>query len=466
MKVSSERIAESQVIINIEFEPETIEKSMDRAYRRLVTKTNIPGFRKGKAPRAMLERYIGRTALLEEALDIIFPEAYEEALREQNIDAIGQPKVELAQVEPVILKAIVPVRPTVKLGNYKDIRAAYAVPETTDEEVEAVVEQARNRAASREPVDRPVQYDDLVTMDIESTVDGTPSGSNQGIEYYVVEGTDVPVPGFVEHVVGMTKGEVKDIDVTFPEDDEHEDLAGKKFLFNVTVNEIKEKKLPELDDEFAKSVSDEYENLEQLRTQIRKNLQQQAEVDARDRLEDEVVGALISGSEIEFPPQLTEHEVEHMIEDQREQMKNRGIALEQYLRLVNKTMEQHVEEQSSRARDRITRTLVLDELADVEGLTVSTEEVDAEIDAMVAKNEDAASVREAWNLPSSRSSLERALIRQKTINYLIEIATEGAIKASPSAAAEVVQELNEESPAVSEATEGNTDEEKTESGND
>lgn len=426
MKVSSERIAESQVILNMEFEPETVEKSMERAYRRLVTKTNIPGFRKGKAPRAMLERYIGRTALLEEALDILFPEAYEEALKQESIDAVGQPKVEITQMEPVIIRATVPVKPTVVLGNYRDIRFTRETPETTDEQMNEVIEQFRNRAASWEPVERPVAFGDMVTLDVESTVDGKPSGSSQGVQYQVFEENTVPVPGFAAQVTGMQQGEEKEIDIILPEGEEPTGLEGKNFTFKVVVNEIKERKLPDLDDEFAKSVSDEFQTMDDLKARVRDNLQHQAEHEAQDRLIDNILEAVISGSQMEFPPQMTEHEVDHMLQEQEEWVQQRtGMNFEQFLRLQQKTIEQAREDLEPKAKDKIARSLVLDQLAEAEAIQVSPEEIDAEIEKMAASSETPDQIKQVWNTEVGRSSIEQALNRQKTLNRLIEIATEG-----------------------------------------
>src|SRR4030042_1091727 len=257
MKVSTEPVENSQITLNIEMEPVEIDKYLDKAYNRLVKRVSVPGFRKGKAPRDILERHIGKDTLFQEALEDLIPTAYKEALDEHKIDPIAQPQFELIKTEPLIFKAVVPLKPTVKLGDYKQIRVESKPVKISKKDVDATVEQLREQQAILLPVDRQVQFDDVITIDVEGEREGEQFPIRKDVVYEVTKEARLPLPGFAEKLESMNKGGEKSFTLSYPQDYEMKELAGKEHSFKVTVKEIKEKKLAEMDDEFAKSLGRE-----------------------------------------------------------------------------------------------------------------------------------------------------------------------------------------------------------------
>ena len=251
MKISSEQIENSQVSLNVEMDAVELDEYLKKAYNHLVGRVRVPGFRKGKAPRVVLERHIGKENLLQEALDHLIPEAYEKALEDQKLEPIARPEIHLIQTEPVIFKAIVPIRPEVKLGDYGGIRLEPAKVEVDEEEVEAAIEQLRNQQAVLLPVDRPAEIGDTLTMDIEGENQGGPFPIRKDLVFELVKESPLPLPGFTEKLEGAYPGEEKNFVLSYPADYKIEELSGKEYLFKVKVHEVKRKELPEPNDEFA-----------------------------------------------------------------------------------------------------------------------------------------------------------------------------------------------------------------------
>ncbi len=254
MKVTNEKTENSQTFLTIEMEPDEVEESLERSYHRLVKRARIPGFRKGKAPRAILERYMGKESLLDDALNDLLPQSYEKAIKEQEIEAIAQPQIEVTQTDPLVFKAIVPLKPKVKLGDYQHIQVTPQPVEVTENNVSDVIEQLRHRQATWEPVERPVDFNDLVVLDIESNIEDKPFINQKAVQYQVLHDLSFPVPGFAEQLPGIKRNEEKEFKLQFPLDFPRGELAGKESSFKVRVTEIKQERLPELDDEFAGGV--------------------------------------------------------------------------------------------------------------------------------------------------------------------------------------------------------------------
>ncbi len=421
MKVSTERLENCQVVLNIETEPHEVERSLEVAYRHLVKRTSVPGFRKGKAPRALLERHLGREAILGEALEHLIPEAYNQAIQEQGIDAIAQPEIEIIQTDPVVFKATVAVRPTVELGDYRQIRLTPEGVEVGEEQIDEVVEQIRHQHAIWEPVERAVSFGDLVTIDVECSINGKPFLAQKGAQYHVIQDSPSPVPGFAEKLVGMEKGE-KEFTISFPPDYAISELAGKEYLFKVLLAEVKEKRLPELGDDFAKGVGEGFETVELLRKRIAADLKSRAEEIAKRRFEERVVEKVIDDAKLEFPPILVEREIDRLIAERVESR----IGLDDYLRGVKMTREELRDELRPLATKRVTRSLVLGKVAEEEKMEVGAAEIDAEIEAMAKRaGEQADEIRRIFSSPSSRQSLERMLIARKTVERLVAIASGG-----------------------------------------
>ena len=422
MKVSTEPIENSQVALNVEMEAIEVDGYLNKAYNRLVHRVSVPGFRKGKTPRDVLERHIGKDVLLEEALDQLIPEVYKEALESQKIEAIDRPKIEVIQTEPVIFKATVPVRPTVKVGDYKQIRIESKPVEISQEEVDAAIDQVRHQHAVLLPMERPVQFDDTVIIDVKNISQGESSPMGKDLVYEVVRDAKLPLPGFAEKLEGMSKGEEKSFVIAYPADYEIKELAGKEYSFEVTVKEVKERKLPEVDDELAKSLGSE--DLASLKEEIANNLKARTEARANMELEQKAVDAAVELGEVEYPPILVDRELERLLNDEARHFTEGARGRENYLKTANKTMEDHIEELRPMAVRRVLRSLVLEKIAEAEGIEVSASEIDDEIEKMAKDDEkQAEDIRKFFSLPQAREPIERFLVTRKTVEQLVQIAS-------------------------------------------
>ncbi len=425
MKVSTEPIENSQVALNVEMEAVEVDEYLEKAYNRLVRKVSIPGFRKGKAPRVILEQHVGKDTLFQEALERLIPEAYEKALEEQEIEAIARPEIELTQTEPVVFKAIVPLRPTVKLGDYKQIRLKSEPVEISDEDVDAMIEQLRHENAVLSPVDRPVEFGDIVTIAVEGESQGEPFVSRNDLVYEVATDSRVPLPGFAGKLVGMKKGGKRSFVLSYPPDYEMQELAGKEYSFEVTISEVKEKKLPEVDDEFAKSLG--REGLASMRERISTNLKARGEEKARLEFEQKVVDTAVELSEVEYPPVLIDREIDRLLNEEARNFVEGARGLENYLRSINKAIDDHREELRPVASQRALRSLVLEKVAEAEKVEVSASEIDDEIEKMVKDaGEQAEGMRKLFNSSQAREPIKNFLVNRKTVERLVQIANGSA----------------------------------------
>lgn len=421
MKVSTEPIENRQVLLNVEMDADEMEKALEEAYRHLVGRVFVPGFRKGKTPRAVLENHVGRDALLQEALERLIPQAYEEALVKQEIDAIAQPEIELVQSEPLVFKAIVPVRPVVKLGDYRELRLESDPVEVTDEDKEVAIDQLRHQHAVWVPVERPVCFNDMVTIDIEGKSQGESFLIRKDLTYRVTRDSPLPLPGFAEKLEGIERNVKKEFVLSFPNDYETKELAGREFAFEVVVGEIKEEQLPEVDDEFAKSFN--FDNLDSLKQQVADDLQARAEERSRLEFEQKVVNAVIDLSELEYPPVLVDKEIDRLLSEESRGFTEGVSGLENYLATINKTMEEHREELRNMATQHVIQSLVLDKIAEEEAIEVSASDIDDEI-AKMAKgtDEQAEEIRKFFSLPQARESVKQFLLPRKAVEQLVQIA--------------------------------------------
>lgn len=425
MRVTPQWIEQSQAILNIEAEPEEMEESLSVAYQSLVKRINIPGFRKGKIPRSILEHYVGREALLEEALKYMVPQLYSQAIERMKIEAIAEPQVEILQTSPLAFKATVPLRPRVELEDYHQIRLTPEPVAVTEENVDAIIEQLRNQQAIWEPVERSVGFGDLVIIDVEGEGEGEPATSYQAYECPVVKESLSPMPGFTEQLVGMEKRQTKEFTLSYPADyDKIEELSGKQFHFKAKVLEIKEKHLPELNDEFAKSFEREVDTLDALREHVAINLRNIAEAKARERFENEVVEAVVKATEVDFPPILVEREVDNLLHEQGGGFGGGQKGLELYLKNIGKTEEELREELRPRATKRVTQSLILSKVAKEEKIEVDAAEVEAEIEAILRDaGERKREMQRILNTTEGHRWVEHNLILRKTIERLKEIAS-------------------------------------------
>jgi trigger factor len=419
MKVSTQRLPESQVLLEIEADPEQMERSLEKAYRRLAQRVEVPGFRKGKAPAGMLERHIGRARVVREALDILIPEAYNQAIEEQDVDAIDQPSIELVNAEPLAFKATVPVRPTVELGEYQSVRVKRESVSIDEGEVDKALEELRHRYGVHEPVERPVQMGDIVRADVRGVIDGREVYKEDDSELRLREGATILLPGIGEGMIGAQKGIPKEISVTVPEGDRP--LSGKTGTFTVAVKEVKEEQLPALSDDFAHEVGEGFASLDALRERLRNDIRERVQAQAEEEYRDKAVGALVETADtIEFPPVMAERETERLIQDQARHL---GLEVEQYLANTRRTREQLHEELLPVATERVRRSLALTRLAEQEEIKAEDGEVEAEVDRLVGSSgEQADQLRKLFGSPDGRAAIARSLVTRKTMDRLVEIA--------------------------------------------
>ena len=424
MKVTREDLEHSEVSLNIEVEEEDIEPYLQRAYQRVVGRVNIPGFRKGKAPRAVLERFVGRHSLEDDALDLMLPEIVQRAVEEQGVKQASVPQVQMVQREPIVIKAAVPIAPEVVLDAYREIRVPVEPVLVTEEEVNTLLDLLRRDTTPWEPVDRPVAMGDQVTLDIKANLDGKEITKQDGVVYMVMEENVSPVVGFPQQLVGIKNQETKEFAISMPADYPDSNLAGKEVEFSVAIHEIKAKNLPDLDDEFAKGVGEGYDNLEALTNKLREDFLARRELEAQDLYEDQVFEKLLEKAQIDLSPLMVDHEVHHMLQNEEQALRRQQVSLEQYLQTVGKSGDEHHEELKQAAEARLKRTYAIGKVAELEGIKVSQEEIEEEIKRLLdsAGPNQPASLRSNLESDESKESLEQVLIRRKALQRLVEVA--------------------------------------------
>jgi trigger factor len=439
VKVNVERVPQSQAVLEVEASPEEMERSLDRAYRNLVKQVTVPGFRKGKAPRNMLERHLGRERLLEEAIEILIPELYGAALAEHKLETIGDPDIEIVKDDPLVFRATVPLAPSVDLGDYRNIRIQREGVEVREEDVDKLLEELRYRYAVHEPVERPVQAGDIVRADVRIVIDGKEVFREDDAQFRVRDGTAILLPGFAEGVTGMAKGETKEIPVTVPEGDRP--LSGKSGIATVTVKDVKEERLPELTDDFAREVGEGFESLAALRERLRSDLRERLEAQAEEAYRQKALAALVENAPvIEFPPVLVDREIERLLHDQAHAS---GMDVEGYLQMIKRSGEQIVQELTPAATERVRRALAVSHLAEKEKIEVSDEEIDAEIESLAGSSgREAEEVRVVLSSTGGRRSVRQSLLVRKTVDRLVEIVSQDGTGGAPGQEEQVTQKAS------------------------
>jgi len=435
MKVTSvEKKEKSTVELTIQVEADVFEAAVQQAYLKNRASINVPGFRKGKAPRKVIEGMYGSGVFYEDAIEAVYPGAYAEAVKEQGLDDVGYPKVELVEVgkDGFTFKALVSVRPEVKLGDYKGLTAPKNEPAVTDEDVDAELKPYIDRATRLVSVEREAQNGDTVVIDFEGFDNGVAFEGGKGENYDLKLGSGSFVPGFEEQLVGAKAGEEKDLNITFPED-YHADLAGKAVVFHVKVKEVKESQVPEVDDEFAKDVS-EFETLEAFRADLKSKLELRRQTHAQNDFENQVMERLIANMECEIPDGMVDVELDRMMDDYAMQLQNQGISMEDYQKMLGVNGDMIRDSARPDALRRIQTRLALTAVADAENLEVSDEEVEAEINRLAKQYQlEADQVKAA--IPAE--DLKRDLKMRKASDLVISSAKVGK---APEAAEEAPAE--------------------------
>ena len=385
MSLQVEKMEKNMAKLTIEVAAEDLEKAMQNAYQKAKGRISIPGFRKGKAPRKMIEQMYGKGVFLEDAVNALIPEHYSKALAECELEIVSQPTIDITQAEPgkaFIFTAKVAVKPEVTLGDYKGVEVPKTEITVTDEDVEAELkkEQEKNsRTISVE--DRAAQLNDIVTIDFEGSVDGVPFDGGQATEYPLTLGSNTFIPGFEEQLVGAKVGDDVDVKVTFPEEYQAKELAGKEAIFKCAVKKIEAKELPELDDDFAKDVS-EFDTLAEYKEHVKTNLEDKKADEAKRAKEDAAVDKAIENAQMDIPEAMLMTQCRQMLDDFSRRMQSQGLSMDQYFQFTGMTADKMMEDMKPQALKRIQTRLVLEKVAEVENIQPTEEEVNEEISKM------------------------------------------------------------------------------------
>ncbi len=447
MKVTLDKTENRQAYLTVEMEPAEVDEGLKKAYNRLVQKVNIPGFRKGKAPRPILEQYIGKEALLEDAVENMASDVFQKAAEEQDIKPIARPEIQVDKLEPVTYKMVVALEPTINLSDYKQVKMSPESIELKEEDINKTIEQLRHQHAIWEPVERQVNSSDMVNLDIESNIGEQPYINQQDAQFEVTKGSEFPMAGFSEELIGMKSGETKEFKLNFPQEHPRAELAGKEASFKVTIKEIKQKILPVLNDDFAKQVNPDFSSMEDLRSKITENLKHSAEEQVKRDFQQKVIDEIVSKSEVEYPPVMEEEELDNIIrsEMRRWQMDEKGM--EEYLASIKKTPEQFREELRSSAIRSLKQSLVLTEVAHKEDIKVDESDIKNEIENMTkdVPEDKKEQLVQFLNIPQYQVNMASAIVTRKVVDRLTQIAqsTEESVNTTENTEAAQAEEQKE-----------------------
>ena len=433
MSVQVENLEKNMAKLTIEVSADKVEKAIQAAYLKEKSKISLPGFRKGKVPRQMIEKMYGAAIFYEDAANRLIQENYGPAVDESGVDVVSRPTIDITQIEkgqPFIFTAEVAVKPEVKLGKYMGVTVTKIDTSVSDEEVDAAVEEERNHNARTVTVqDRAIQDGDTAVIDFEGFVDGVAFEGGKAENHSLVIGSHSFIDTFEEQLIGKNTGDETEVNVTFPEEYQAEELAGKPALFKVKIHEIKVKELPELDDEFAQDES-EFDTLAEYREDDRKKLGETKEEEARRTKEDEAIKKIVDKSSMEIPEAMIETQVEVMVEEFAQRISQQGLSFEQYMQFSGMTMAKMKEQVKPEALSRIQSSLVLEEIAKAEDIQVSDEDVAAEIEKMAkAYGMEAEKVSEFLG-DAQKESIKKDISVQKAVKLVMENVKERA-KAKP-----------------------------------
>ncbi len=422
VKTSVEKLENSKVKLEIEVDAQQFDEAMQKAYIKNRKHINIPGFRKGRAPRQIIERYYGEGIFYEDAINEACPKAYEEAVRESGIEPVDQPTIDIVQIgggKSLIFTAEVTVKPEVELGQYKGIEINKVEYNVTDQDIDDQLQMIREQNARWVSVqDRPAKEGDLLTIDYKGYVDGEAfeggTAENQTLEI----GSQRFIPGFEEQLVGMNVGDEKEIQVTFPEEYHAENLKGKEATFEIKVHEIKEKELPELDDEFVKDIS-EFDTLEEYKANLRKTMEENAKQREKVEMENQLLEKVVENAKVDIPEVMVENEIDAMVRDMDFRMRYQGLDLQSYLDMINTSMEDFRAQFKNDAYNRVKLQLTLEQVIKEEKIEASDEDLEREY-AKIAEQYKLDVDRVKNDYQGQEESLKRSLAVQKAVDFLME----------------------------------------------
>ena len=427
MSLQVEKLEKNMAKLTIEVSAEDLDKAMEKAYQKQKSRISLPGFRKGKAPRKMIESMYGKGVFMEDAVNSLVPQEYTKALGECDLEIVSQPEINVTQMEPgkaLIFTADVAVKPEVTLGDYKGVEVPKSEIAVTDEEVDAEVKKEQDKNARTVAVeDRAAANGDITTIDFEGFVDGVAFEGGKGTDYALTLGSGTFIPGFEDQLVGANTGDHVEVKVTFPEEYQAKELAGKEAVFQCEVKKIETKEVPELDDEFAKDVS-EFDTLAEYKEDVKKKLTEKKEKEARTAKENAAVDKAIENAQMDIPELMTKTECRQMMDDFSRRMQQQGLSMEQYFQFTGQSMDKMMEDMKPQALKRIQTRLVLEKVAEAENIQPSEEEITEEIQKMAdAYKMEADKIREAIG-ESGLEQMKKDMAVQKAVTVIADAAVE------------------------------------------
>ena len=422
MSLQVEKLEKNMAKLTIEVSAEDLDKAMEKAYQKQKSRISLPGFRKGKAPRKMIESMYGKGVFMEDAVNSLVPQEYTKALGECDLEIVSQPEINVTQMEPgkaLIFTADVAVKPEVTLGDYKGVEVPKSEIAVTDEEVDEQDKNARTVAVE----DRAAANGDITTIDFEGFVDGVAFEGGKGTDYALTLGSGTFIPGFEDQLVGANTGDHVEVKVTFPEEYQAKELSGKEAVFQCDVKKIETKEVPELDDEFAKDVS-EFDTLAEYKEDVKKKLTEKKEKEARTAKENAAVDKAIENAQMDIPELMTKTECRQMMDDFSRRMQQQGLSMEQYFQFTGQSMDKMMEDMKPQALKRIQTRLVLEKVAEAENIQPSEEEITEEIQKMAdAYKMEADKIREAIG-ESGLEQMKKDMAVQKAVTVIADAAVE------------------------------------------
>ena len=426
MAVKYEEVEKNLQKLTFEVSAEEFEKAIDRAYIKNKSKFNIPGFRKGKAPKSIVIKNYTKAVFYDDALNDVLPEAYEAALKESGLDVVARPEFDVEEIkdgEPVVFTALVTTRPEVKLGEYKGIEVEKVDYTVSDEDVDKEINSVRERNARMISVDdRVVESGDIAVIDFEGFVDDVAFEGGKGENYELEIGSNTFIPGFEDQIIGAKIDDLIDVNVTFPEEYHSEELKGKPAVFKVKVNEIKVRELPELDDDFASEVS-EFDTLAEYKADVRAKLEDKAKEKAESEIKNKVIEKAIENAEFDLPDAMVDAQVDNMINDMAQRLSYQGMSLDMYMQYTGQTVDQMREVYRDQAKKDVSASLVIDAIRKAEGIEVSPEEIEMNLVDMAKKyNMELDKLKELISEPEMEN-IEKDMALNKTVEMLANNAT-------------------------------------------
>ena len=427
MSLQVEKLEKNMAKLTIEVSAEDLDKAMEKAYQKQKSRISLPGFRKGKAPRKMIESMYGKGVFMEDAVNSLVPQEYTKALGECDLEIVSQPEINVTQMEPgkaLIFTADVAVKPEVTLGDYRGVEVPKSEIAVTDEEVDAEVKKEQDKNARTVAVeDHAAANGDITTIDFEGFVDGVAFDGGKGTDYALTLGSGTFIPGFEDQLVGANTGDHVEVKVTFPEEYQAKELAGKEAVFQCDVKKIETKEVPELDDEFAKDVS-EFDTLAEYKEDVKKKLTEKKEKEARTAKENAAVDKAIENAQMDIPELMTKTECRQMMDDFSRRMQQQGLSMEQYFQFTGQSMDKMMEDMKPQALKRIQTRLVLEKVAEAENIQPSEEEITEEIQKMAdAYKMEADKIREAIG-ESGLEQMKKDMAVQKAVTVIADAAVE------------------------------------------